>query len=210
MSNPALRRRIGATLRAFSLWAYNYYVDILEQSFNKYRREDFVPDDIRDQTFKNIALPIGYGQTISQPSTVFKMLEWLEPEADNKILDVGSGSGWTTALLSYLVGQKGFIYAVERIPELLEFGRQNCQNAEVKNIKFYLADKEFGLPKLAPFDRILVSAATDKLPKSLLKQLKIDGKMVIPVNNDILEIAKLSDKNLQIILHPGYVFVPLI
>lgn len=185
-------------------------MDKLQQAFARYWRQDFVPDNIRDQAWIDTALPIGFGQTISQPSTVELMLEWLEPEPGNKVLDVGSGSGWTTSLLSYLVGPKGKIYAVEKIPELLEFGRQNCQNAGVKNAKFYLAGKQYGLPKLAPFDRILVSAAANELSRALLEQLKIDGKMVIPVNNDILEITKTSQNNLEIITHQGFVFVPLI
>lgn len=182
----------------------------LEQAFAKYQRNNFVPDDARNQVNFDMALPIGYGQTISQPTTVKWMLEWLEPEEDNKILDVGSGSGWTTALLSYLVGSKGKVYAVERIPELLEFGQNNCQNAGIKNARFYLAGKDYGLPKYALYDRILVSASAKKLPEELLDQLKIDGKLVIPVNNDILEITKLSENNYDTITHSGFVFVPLV
>lgn len=185
-------------------------MDFIEKAFAKYPRQNFMPDSVKSQANWDMALPIGYGQTISQPTTVQMMLEWLEPEPGNKILDVGSGSGWTTALLSYLVGPKGKIYAVERIPELLEFGRNNCQNASIENAKFYLAGQEYGLPKFAPFDRILVSAAANKLPQTLLDQLKIDGKMVIPIQNDILEITKTSQKKFEIVKHSGFVFVPLV
>lgn len=185
-------------------------MDAIEKAFAKYKRQNFMPEDIQDQANWDMALPIGFGQTISQPTTVQMMLEWLEVEPGNKILDVGSGSGWTTALLSYLTGPKGKIYAVEKIEPLLEFGRNNCQNAGVKNAKFYPSGKGYGLPKQAPYDRILVSAAAKEIPQALLNQLKIDGKMVIPVKNDILEITKTSKNNYETTIHSGFIFVPLV
>ncbi len=172
-------------------------------------RRNFVPEDYQDQADWDVALPIGFGQTISQPYTVGLMLEWLEVEAGNKVLDVGSGSGWTSALLSYLVGPKGRVYAVEIIPELVDFGRANCQRIGIKNARFYQAGKTFGLPRFAPYDRILVGAA-DGVPKELLDQLNIGGKMIIPSKNDILEIEKTSSNNYETITHPGFVFVPLV
>jgi protein-L-isoaspartate(D-aspartate) O-methyltransferase len=156
------------------------------------------------------ALPIGFGQTISQPTTVKMMLEWLEAQPGDKVLDVGSGSGWTAALLSYIVGPKGRVYAVELIPELVEFGRQNAQRAGVSNVEFYQAAKSYGLPGHSPFDRILVSAAADKLPPELLKQLKPGGKLVIPVGYSVMEISKDQKGNTQLADHPGFVFVPLL
>lgn len=155
-------------------------------------------------------LPIGYGQTISQPTTVEMMLGWLEPEPGNKVLDVGSGSGWTTALLAQLVGPTGMVYAVELIPELVEFGRQNVERLGIGNAKFYRTGKQLGLPKHAPYDRILVSAAAEELPKQLIEQLKPGGKLVVPVRNDILEIEKEKDGSYEQAVHPGFVFVPLI
>lgn len=185
-------------------------MDKIDAAFKRINRKLFVDETQQNQAEWDIPLPIGYGQTISQPSTVKFMLEMLEVEPGNKIMDIGSGSGWTTALLSYLTGTKGWIYAVEIIPELLEVGRNNCQKAGIQNASFFLAGSELGLPQLAPFDRILVSAAADELPKTLLKQLKIDGKIVLPVKNDILEIVKISDKKQETFVHPGFAFVPLI
>ncbi len=182
----------------------------LEQAFQTMKRSDFMREDLRNYSDTDRPFPIGFGQTISQPYTVAKMLEWLEVEPGNKILDVGSGSGWTTALLSYLTGPKGFVYAVEKIPELATFGRQNNQGAGVKNAKFFQAGDKYGLPKFAPYDRILVSAAAEQLPKDLVDQLKVGGKMVIPMKNDILEIEKEADDKLDIQTHPGFVFVPLV
>lgn len=185
--------------------------DLVEKAFREIDRADFVLLKYRDEVGIDAPLPIGHGQTISQPTTVRMMLEWLEPKPGEKILDVGSGSGWTTALLSKIVGKKGQVYAVERIPELKEFGEKNCKKSGIKNAKFYLVDsKTFGLPKFAPFDRILVSASAKELPQELIDQLKTEGKLVIPVADTILEITKKSKDDINIIEHYGFVFVPLI
>ena len=182
----------------------------VDEAFSKIKREDFLPATQKPNANFDMALPIGYGQTNSQPYTVRKMLNWLDVKVGQKILDVGSGSGWTTALLSYLVGEKGKVYAVELVPELVDFGRENCLITGVKNVDFFQAREIFGLPRYAPYDRILVSAAADNLPNELIDQLKESGKIVIPINNDILEITKLENGNLKSISHPGFMFVPLI
>lgn len=182
----------------------------IDEVFETVDRANFVPKELRGSAGIDAPLPIGHGQTISQPYTVGLMLQWLNPQFGEKILDVGSGSGWTTALLSHLVGPKGRVYAVERIPELVEFGRENCERIGVKNAKFFTAGEEFGLPEEAPFKRILVSASADGLPKELVDQLKVGGKMVVPVQNDILEIIKKSATDLNIKKHEGFVFVPLL
>lgn len=182
----------------------------VDEAFRRIKRTDFVPADLRQYADIDAPLSIGYGQTISQPSTVRFMLNLLRVEQGHKVLDIGSGSGWTTALLSYLVGPEGMVYAVERIPDLLEFGQQNCRRVGVKNAKFFTADKQYGLPKHAPFDRILVSAAAQKLPDELLAQLKVSGKIVIPVNNDILEVDLLEAGRTSINKYHGFIFVPLV
>lgn len=185
-------------------------MDRIDEAFEAVDRANFVPQKLREAVDIDAPLPIGYGQTNSQPYTVRLMLQWLDPRFGEKILDVGSGSGWTTALLAHLVGPKGKVYAVERVPELVEFGQENCQRAKVKNARFFTAGNEFGLSEEAPFDRILVSASADKLPPELVDQLKIGGKMVIPVQNDILEITKKSAVDLNIKKHEGFAFVPLL
>jgi protein-L-isoaspartate(D-aspartate) O-methyltransferase len=181
----------------------------VDKAFRAVDRKDFVPEDLQGEVLWDVPLPIGFGQTISQPTTVRLMLTWLEAEPGNKVLDVGSGSGWTTALLSHLVGPKGKVYAVEKIPELLAFGRDNAKRTGRTNAQFFPAGKTFGLPKHAPYDRILVSASADELPEKLAAQLKPDGKMVIPVGTSILEVTKLADGQLQVDPHAGFLFVPL-
>lgn len=185
-------------------------MDIINQAFKMMHRRDFMPEDLRNQAEIDIPLPIGFGQTISQPSTVRRMLRWLKAQPGEKVLDIGSGSGWTTALLSQIVGPSGRVFAVERIPKLVEFGRDNCNRAGIQNVRFFQADKQYGLSEYSPYDRILVSAAAQKLPKELLNQLRIGGKLVIPVQNDILEILKASEHKYETKIHPGFVFVPLI
>ena len=185
-------------------------MDVIEQAFRKIHRKNFVPEALQSQVEIDAPLPIGFGQTISQPTTVQLMLSWLEAQSGEKVLDVGSGSGWSTALLSQIVGPKGSVFAVEKIPELVELGRDNCNKAGIQNAKFFQAGKEYGLAKYSPYDRILVSASAQKLPKELINQLKVGGKLVMPVQNDILEIIKNSEYGHETKTHSGFVFVPLV
>lgn len=171
----------------------------------------FVPLALRDQAYEDIALPIGYGQTISQPSTVRQMLEWLDVQPADTVLDVGSGSGWSSALLSRLTGPKGVVYAVERIEALRRLGEANCQRAHMTNIHFFSADPSvYGLAEHGPYDRILVSAAAQTIPVEFLQQLRLGGKLVLPVKHSIIELTTRDGKSPTIVTHPGFVFVPLI
>jgi protein-L-isoaspartate(D-aspartate) O-methyltransferase len=185
-------------------------MDSLDKAFSKIKRSDFLPEAQKDKAYVDAPLSIGFGQTNSQPTTVKMMLEWLEPQPGDKILDVGSGSGWTAALLAYLVGPDGKVYAVEKIPELVEFGRDNVNRQGIKNVKFYEAGKKFGLLKFAPYDRILVSASADNMPQELLSQLKIGGRLVVPVLDSIFIVNKIGDNDFEAQEKPGFAFVPLV
>jgi protein-L-isoaspartate(D-aspartate) O-methyltransferase len=182
----------------------------IKQAFKSIPRDKFVPKQYKLMAGVDSALSIGHGQTISQPTTVRMMLEWLNPHEGDKVLDVGSGSGWTAALLSFLVGPKGKVYAVERIPELLKFGKKNCDKLKINNVEFHAVKDEFGLPEHAPYDRILVSAAATEIPTTLLNQLAKGGKMVIPINYTIYEIEKSKAGEITQTPHEGFIFVPLI
>lgn len=182
----------------------------VDQAFSAISRREFMPPEVKELADFDHAAGIGYGQTISQPTTVKRMLNWLDVKPGQKVLDVGSGSGWTTALLAYLAGAKGRVHAVELVPELVKFGRDNFKSTGLSNAVFHQAGKQLGWPQAAPYDRILVSASATELPKALIDQLKPSGKLVIPINYDILEITKEPGGSTDIVTHPGYVFVPLI
>ena len=173
-------------------------------------RADFLPRLRRADARLDQPIPIGYGQTNSQPSTVYQMLHWLDARPGMRVLDLGSGSGWTTALLCRIVGKKGFVYAVERIPELLTFGSYNCSKYSFENVEFHQAGDALGLLAHAPYDRILVSAAANSLPGPLINQLAVGGRMVVPVGHTVLEVDKMTEDAYETIEHHGFIFVPLI
>lgn len=173
-------------------------------------RKDFVLPSQSDEAYLDAPLPIGHGQTISQPTTVVFMLELLDIQKGDKVLDVGSGSGWTSALLSYLTGKQGSVTAVERIEELLEFGDKNASKYDLENLKFVKAAEVFGYKKNAPYDKILVSASAKELPEELADQLNAPGTMVIPVGNSVLRVFKNLNGKIKIDTFYGFSFVPLI
>lgn len=181
----------------------------LDIAFRAVARRHFLPPDKQALADMDIPLSIGYGQTNSQPSTVRRMLEWLDVQPGQIVLDVGSGSGWTTALLAHLTGPEGRVDAVELVPQLREFGEANCRAVGVKNAHFYAAGKAFGLPEKAPYDRILVSASASTLPPELIQQLRPEGRLVIPVGSRIIVLTKKADGTTCRQTHDGYLFVPL-
>ena len=182
-------------------------------AFKKIKRSDFLPEDMKNSAELNEALPIGYDQTISQPLVVAFMLELLQPAAGDKILDIGSGSGWTTALLAEIVKPRGGVIALEIVPELKEFGEKNTTkyNFVEKGIaRFLCTDGSKAYQGEAPYDRILASASAKKLPLGWREQLKIGGRMVVPIGNSIWLFVKKSEKEFQETEYPGFVFVPLL
>ncbi|MEM0465551.1 MAG: protein-L-isoaspartate(D-aspartate) O-methyltransferase [Candidatus Pacearchaeota archaeon] len=174
-------------------------------AFSKVNREIFVPDELKEFAYENHPLPIGYGQTISQPYTIAFMLSLLDVKDGQKILEVGSGSGYVLALINEL-SKNLKIFGVEIIKELYEKSKKNLKS--FKNIKVFNLDGTKGLLQESPFDRIIVSASADEIPRDLIKQLKTGGIMVIPVLNSIFSIKKEAKGN-EIKEYPGFVFVPL-
>jgi len=172
-------------------------------------RANFVLDANDYAVYADHPLPIGHEQTISQPTTVAMMLEMLRPNEGQKVLDIGSGSGYTTALLAYIVGDKGSVTGLERVPYLVKYGNDNLKKYGWKNVKIIQSENGLGLVG-ETFDRILVSAAANEFPLKLTQQLNIGGKLVIPVKNSIFEITKKEDGELQGVEHYGFTFVPLI
>ncbi len=187
--------------------------DKVIDAFRSIDRADFMPEEIRNLAEVNEAFSIGFDQTISQPLVVAFMIEKLQVSEGDIVLDIGSGSGWTTALLSYLVGDKGKVVALEVIPELREFGEKNVSKynfIKKGTAQFALADGTKGYKSEAPFDKILASAAVqDKIPLAWKKQLKEGGIIVTPVRHSIWVLEKKGGK-LKKEEHEGFTFVPLI
>jgi len=187
----------------------------LIEAFQKTDRKDFVLQEYQDAAYEDYPLPIGHGQTISQPYTVAFMLELLQPKKGERILDVGSGSAWTTALLASLAGSKGRVYGTELIKELVQFGKENLAKWTVRSQasntpELFPAKKgTLGLPDKAPFDKILVSAAAQKIPQELLDQLKKTGTMVLPVEDAVIRVKRIPGREPDVQRFEGFAFVPL-
>lgn len=183
------------------------------KAFNAVKREDFVLPENKEEVYEDRPLPIGYDATISQPTTVLLMLQWLEIKPGNKILEIGTGSGWNAALISKIVRSKSFVYTTEVVPELVEFAKNNLKKAKIKNVKVILADGSAGLPDDSQFDRIIVTASCPSIPKPLIEQLKDPGILIAPVGPQYTqEMIKLKKENGKTYIENlgSFVFVPLI
>jgi protein-L-isoaspartate(D-aspartate) O-methyltransferase len=178
-------------------------------AFRAIDRIDFVPTESKSVAHDDAPVHIGYQPTISQPTTVAFMLELLGVQAGEKVLDIGSGSGWTTALLAHIAGEHGEVTGLERVEELVTFGKENLAKYSLNNARIERAGTVLGKPKEAPYDKILVSAAARAFPNELLSQVKESGVIVLPVRNAIWRVVRVEHQPV-IEKFDGYVFVPLI
>jgi protein-L-isoaspartate(D-aspartate) O-methyltransferase len=182
---------------------------VLRAAFEAVPREGFLPKRERRRAGYDGPLPIGEGQTNSQPRTVAAMLRLLEVAPGQRVLDVGSGSGWTTALLAHLVGPEGRVVGVELEPSLVEFGTANLAATSQPWARIVQATPGvLGIPDHAPYDRILVSAEPSSLPQQLVDQLGDGGRLVIPVRGTMTLVTRDGDETRQT-HHGSYRFVPL-
>mgnify|MGYP001608971270 FL=1 len=186
-------------------------------AFKKINRKDFVPESIKDFAYVNRPLSIGEGQTISQPLTVAFMLELLELAPGQKVLDVGTGSGWQAALVTEIVGSTGSVVSIERIKSLSDQARINLTRSDLVNLKLVVGDGSMGYPGEAPYDRIVAAAASNAagatsnaIPQAWKEQLKIGGIIVAPIEGILVKIVKISDDKFETEEYPGFVFVPLV
>jgi protein-L-isoaspartate(D-aspartate) O-methyltransferase len=185
------------------------FVDRIADAFSAAPRRLFLPRGARWRAGLDAPILIGHGQTNSQPRTVEAMLRLLEVRSGDRVLDVGSGSGWTTALLAHLTGPEGEVVGVEIEPELVEFGAANLAEVRMPWASVTEADPAvLGRPEQAPYDRILVSAMARELPAQLVDQLTGDGRMVVPVAGRML-LVRRTDGDVEISAHGEYRFVPL-
>lgn len=173
-------------------------------------RHEFTPERYREQAYEDHPLPIGEGQTISQPYIVASMLAALSLQSTDKVLEVGSGSGYVTALLAELVAH---VFAIERHAELATRARETIAKLGYRNVEIVVGDGSRGLPLYQPFDAVIVSAAAERLPLPLLAQLADGGRMIIPIgaaDAQQLQLIRMQNGVPQISLREPCRFVPLI
>ena len=173
-------------------------------------RELFLPEDVQERAYDDAALPIGGGQTMSQPYIVAKMSELLSLDGDERVLDVGTGSGYHAAVLAELAGE---VVTIERVPALAERARSALAAAGYDDVDVRVGDGTLGVPDRAPYDAIAVAAAAPVLPESLYEQLKLGGRIVVPVGgraNQRLELIVKSPEGAAVVRSVPCRFVPLV
>ena len=181
------------------------------EAFRNTPREDFLKES-KEEAYGDYPLPIGEGQTISQPTTVIIMTEALELREGNKVLEVGTGSGYQAAIISKIVGPKGKVVSTEIIKELAEFAQKNIKKLGLKNVIVINHDGSKGYEKAAPYDRIIITAACPGIPKPLTQQLKEGGIIVAPVGNLLEQKMIKARKNQGKLIEENlgdFMFVPL-
>ena len=184
----------------------------VEKAFLETPREFFVPDTLKNYAYVDTPLEIGMGQTISAPHMVAIMCEELDIQKNQKILEIGAGSGYHAAVVSKIVGEKGHVYSVERIKELADFAKKSLESTGITNVTIIEGDGSEGLPKYAPYDRIYVTCAAPDVPPPLIEQLKNNGKLLIPIGHTIcnLELIEKKDDKIKTKNLGGCAFVPLL
>lgn len=184
----------------------------VESALQNIPRHEFVPESELEYAYDNEPLPIMKNQTISQPGVVTRMTEWLDVKNGQNILEIGTGSGWQSAILSYLVGS-GTIYSIERHPELAKFAQENLKKLKIDNVRVILGDGTLGYSQASPYDRIIITAACTEIPLPLLDQLSENGLIIAPVggsSQSLVLLQKTSKGIVEIKNQSKYVFVPLV
>lgn len=161
------------------------------EAMGKVARHLFVPEEMKDLAYQDEPLPIGKGQTISQPYIVAFMTEALKLSGNEKVLEIGTGSGYQTAILAEIARE---VYTVELIPELSRRAQSVLNELGYTNIHYLIGDGSRGWPEESPYEAILVSAAPATIPEPLVEQLKVGGRMIIPVGTDFQELALVTRK----------------
>ncbi|HNR44749.1 MAG TPA: protein-L-isoaspartate(D-aspartate) O-methyltransferase [Methanofastidiosum sp.] len=187
--------------------------DSVKNAFLKVDRSNFIPQNLKDEAYKDVPLPIGWGQTISAPSMIALMLEVSQLKYGIKVLEIGTGSGYNAALIAEICGEENVV-TIERIPEVYQFGMENLKRVGY-NVKIVLGDGTKGFEEDAPYDRIIATAAAPEIPKSWKDQLKEGGMIIAPVGKEryyqeLLVLKKNRDGTFDTNKYGGCIFVPLV
>lgn len=187
----------------------------VRRAMERVPRDEFVPEDEKHRAYLDMPLPIGEGQTISAPHMVAMIAELLDLERGMKVLEVGTGCGYNAAVIAEIIGMEGHLYTVERIHSLYERARQKLEALGYDNITVIHGDGSRGYPPEAPYSRIYVTAAAPHIPNPLREQLKVGGKLLIPVGSDkfyqeLVLVERLSSGDYRSRNLGGVAFVPLI
>jgi len=187
-------------------WNKEYLVNILSEgknpiltdpflinAFTQIDRKDFVPELFKDKAYNDLELEIGFNEKLTRPTVIAQMISLLKPKLGGKYLDIGSGTGYSAAVIGFVAGERGKVYSLERVQWLWEQSRENIQKYPrlVSNIQYIYKDGLDGLVNQAPFDGIHITFAVDKVPDSLLMQLKMDGgRLIMPTSDHLLKIIQ--------------------
>ncbi|PKL67758.1 MAG: protein-L-isoaspartate O-methyltransferase [Methanobacteriales archaeon HGW-Methanobacteriales-1] len=189
--------------------------DSVKRAMDRVPREEFLPIEQKPYAYIDRPLPIGEGQTISAPHMVAIICEILSLKGEMKVLEVGTGFGYNAAVVAEILGENGQLYSIERVESLFKIAKENLKRTGYENVKVVLGDGSLGIPEAAPFDRIYLTAAAPKIPKTLKKQLDVGGKILAPIGQidqyqELILMEKLSKNEFKTSNLGGVAFVPLI
>lgn len=195
-------------------WKEHFGFTELElNAFREIKREDFVPLQIKHLAYQDSPLPLLRGKTISQPTTVMIMTASLELKPGDKVLEVGTGSGYQAAIIAKIVGPKGKVISTEVIPELIHFAKANLKKASIENVQVIEEDGSKGLESEAPFDKIIITAACKEFPHPLIEQLKPKGIIIGPVGDqqkqEMVKGVKREDGHMDLAFLGQFMFTPM-
>ncbi len=188
----------------------NICSDEIIKAFKKIKRENFIPKSLINEAYEDRPLSIDYNATISQPSTIVIMLQALELKKNDKVLEIGTGSGYNASLIAELV-KPGIVYTIEIMKELAKFAENNLKKANIKNVKIFNVDGSKGLQEYQPYNKIVFTAACKEIPYNLLDQLKENGILLTPVGLYQQKMLKLIKRKegVEIQSLGDFLFVPL-
>lgn len=183
--------------------------EALAQAFLAVDRKLFIPEAYESEAYEDYAVPIGFNTTILSPTRAAFMLELLQPQEGQRVLVIGSGSGWVAALIAHIVGIEGEVVGTEIEDGLIEQSRKNLEAAGIGGVTIEKAGNELGMPTSRPFHRIICLASATELPSHLLPQLTQDGIAVVPVEETLYRIVKTGEFDFEDTAYPGFLFEPL-